>query len=308
MIEFSIKRILVPVDFSAASINALDTAIAMAKQQEAGILLLNVVETSGLSDNSGHNAEETALAMTHHSEQELLSLQHSITERFLMPCEVISASGMVSSTIIKISVSHKADIIIMGTHGSSGFRETLIGLNAFNVVKNAACPVLTVPPEKKWESFKKILFPVRPTPSALEKYDLVRKIIRRGDATIKILGLATDYEKDVDLLKELAGQLNEKAKDDAVEASTYFKVGKNMAEEVLKIAVLMEADLVVITNSIDSLPSSSGQFFVGPYTRYIINHSLFPVLSVKPSGTNEQVEEELQPGRESFTQEMPLYN
>lgn len=307
MIEYNINKILVPVDFSPASLNALDTAIAMAKWHDADILLLNVVETSGLSgiNGDGYNSEETVIAMTHHSEQELQSLQHSIIERFLVPCEVIATTGIVSSSIIKISAGHQADMIVMGTHGSSGFRESFIGLNAFNVVKSAVCPVLTIPSQKKWESFKKILFPVRPILSALEKYDFIRKIIRKNDATLKILGLATDHEKDIDLVKGMAGQLNERLRVDEVEASTYFKVGKNMAEEVIKIATLMETDLIVITAAIDSLFK---QFFVGPYIQHILNQAHFPVLSIKPSHANGHGEEVMQHIRESFPQKMPLYN
>jgi len=305
MIEFNINRILVPVDFSPASLNALDTAVVIAKRHDAAILLLNVVETGGLSAIQADNSEEAGIAMIHQSKQELLALQHSIIERFLVSCEVIVTTGIISAAIVKICASHQADMIVMGTHGSLGYRESFIGLNAFNVVKRADCPVLTIPPQKKWNSFKKILFPVRPIPSALEKYDFVRKIIRKNDATLKVLGLAEDYDKDVDFLKELASQLNERLRDDEVESSTYFKVGKNMAEEVLKIAALMEADLIVITATIDS---SIEEVFVSPYTQHVINHSHFPVLSVKPSCTNVHAEQKRQYNQGSFTQEVPLYH
>jgi len=226
MTEDSIQRILVPVDFSPASINALDTAIAISKQHEADILLLNVVETCGLTSGNDYAAGKAALELIHRSEQELFSLKHSITERFLMPCEVISTHGFVSPTIIKISASYNADLIVMGTNGTSGIKKKSIGLNAFNVVKNADCPVLMVPPERKWESFKKVLFPLRAIPSALEKYEFLRKVVSTGDMKLKILGLAEDYEKDFDVLKNMACRLNERLLQDDVEASTYFKVKK----------------------------------------------------------------------------------
>ena len=71
MIEFNINRILVPVDFSPASFNALDTAIAMAKQHEARILLLNVVETSVLPGFPGdaYISEETVKKHIQHALQ-----------------------------------------------------------------------------------------------------------------------------------------------------------------------------------------------------------------------------------------------
>lgn len=307
MVEFNFNRILVPVDFSPASVNALDTAIAMAKRHDAAILLLHVIETSALLGFPGDGSVygETVQALTEKSEQELQCLQHSIKERSMVPCEAITMTGVVCSSIIKICACHQADLIVMGTHGVSGFKELIMGSNAFSVIKNSNFPVLTIPPEKKWESFRRILFPVRPIPYALEKYDFVRKIIRKNKATIKILGLATDFEQEVDLLRDLAWQLNEKLREDEVPASTYFKVGNDMAEEVLKIATVMAADLIVITANIDLLLN---QLFVGPYAHQIINHARFPVLSLKPSRANDHAKEVVQDTLASFPPLMPHYN
>jgi len=306
--EFNIKKILVPVDFTPASLNALDTAIGMAKRHEAGILLLNVVETGGLSGytSDGASMEESILAMIHHSEQELQTIQHSVIERFQVSCEVIAATGIVSAAITKISAAHHADIIVMGAHGTTGFRESFIGINAFNVVKNATCPVLTVPSQKKWESFKKILFPVRPIPAAIEKYDFIRKIIRNNDATLKVLGLVENYDHDVELIKDLASQLNDKLKEDKVQASVYFKVGENMAEEVLKMATILDSDLIVVTTTLDA--SCNQCNVIGPFTKYVFNHAHFPVLSVKPSNADKPLNVMPQHLQNTFSQTVSQYN
>jgi nucleotide-binding universal stress UspA family protein len=305
MKEFNIKKILVPVDFSPASLNALDTAVALARRHRAGLLLLNVVETVGLSGMHAHNVDEVTTVMTHHAEQELLALQHSVLERFLVPCEVACSGGIVSSVVLKTCAGSGADLIVMGTHGAGGFRDSFIGLNAFNVIKNAACPVLTIPPGKKFDTFKKILFPVRPLPSALEKYELMRSFIRREDASLKLLGLAVDYEKEVDILKKLTNTIFERLKRDEVDASSYFKIGEHMEEEVLKIAGVIEADLIIITATIDS---SYQQLFVSPYTQHIINHSRVPVLSVKASGEVVDAEDPADYDLQSFAHNVALYN
>ncbi|MBC7689382.1 MAG: universal stress protein [Aquabacterium sp.] len=280
--ELNIKKILVPVDFSPASVNALDSAIAMAKRLEAELLLVNVVEKIGLSGSAQSSGQE--LIMMHHAEQELQAMQHAIIEHSLVYCEAIVTTGIVSATITKLATIHNADLIIMGTHGSSGFKKSLIGLNAFNVVKNANCPVLTIPPQKKWDSFKKILFPVRPISAALEKYEFIRKLIGRYSSILKVLGLASNEGREVHLLKELSAKLNEKLRIDNVPSSTYFKVGEDMADEVLKIAQVMDTDLIVITASMDTLVK---QNIVSPYTHHIINHASYPVLSIKPLLTDD---------------------
>lgn len=280
--ELNIRKILVPVDFSPASVNALDSAIAMAKRLGAELLLVNVVEKIGLSGSAQSSSQE--LIMMHHAEQELQAMQHAIIEHSLVYCEAIVTTGIVSAAITKLATIHKADLIIMGTHGLSGFKKSLIGLNAFNVVKNAACPVLTIPPQKKWDSFKKILFPVRPISAALEKYEFIRKLIGRYSSILKVLGLASNEGREVHLLKELSAQLNEKLRIDNVPSSTYFKVGEDMADEVLKIAQVMDTDLIVITASMDTLVK---QNIVSPYTHHIINHASYPVLSIKPLLTDD---------------------
>ena len=100
---------------------------------------------------------------------------------------------------------------------------------------------------------------------------------------LKVLGLSSGDEKEMSLLKDLAAQLNEKLKADEVVAATYFKVGDNMADEVIKIATLMDTDLIVITANMDQ---SAQQAAVSPYTRHIINHAHYPVLSIKPLTAN----------------------
>ncbi|MCW3092337.1 MAG: UspA protein [Ferruginibacter sp.] len=289
MINYNINKILVAIDFSPASLNALDTAVAMANRHAAAILLVNVVEIAGLAGFTGDNqvSTEEMKAMTQHSEEHLRKLQHSIKARYIMPCEIIAVAGGVSSSIIQICRDQNADIVVIGAHGSSGYRDSVIGSNAFNVIKNAVCPVLTIPEKKKYESFKKILFPVRPVPHALQKYDFVQKMVSKDDATLKVLGLARDGAEDIDLVKTLTARLKEKLEEDHVEAATYYKVGENMEEEVVKIASLMGADLIVLTAENDSLYD---QLIVGTYTRHVINHAHLPVLCIKPM--EESVEEE----------------
>ncbi|MEO6548439.1 MAG: universal stress protein [Ferruginibacter sp.] len=289
MINYHINKILVAVDFTAASLNALDTAIAMANRHSASLLLVNVVETSGLSWLTAE--PETCLTGTamQYSVDQLQALQHSIKDKYITPCDVISVSGAVSMQIAQISREQNVDIIVLGTHGLSGYKEHVIGSNAFNIIKNAGCPVLTIPENRKYESFKNILFPVRPVAHALQKYDFIQQMVKKDEATLKVLGLSTNGDDDIVLVKSLTAQLKEKIKVDHVYASTYCKVGENMEEEVLKIASLMNADLIVLTAGIDSLYNKR---MVGHYTKHVINHAHLPVLCIRP--VEENIPEELE--------------
>ena len=53
-------------------------------------------------------------------------------------------TGNIFETINEVSHEYKAELVVMGTHGVSGFREFIAGSNAFRVVSDSLCPVLSV--------------------------------------------------------------------------------------------------------------------------------------------------------------------
>ena len=114
MFSYTIKKIIVPIDLSETSLNALDSAVALAQRHNASLVLLNVVETefefldagfSSFSVNSNAGDVITALAG---------GLQH----RHMVTPAVVQEEGHVSQTILKAALLHHADLIVMGTHGA----------------------------------------------------------------------------------------------------------------------------------------------------------------------------------------------
>ncbi|HJS55349.1 MAG TPA: universal stress protein [Chitinophagaceae bacterium] len=303
----NIKNILVPVDFSDTSLNALKTAISIAKQQRAKIILLNVVDTTFMFGFKGvyYISEKTIDSLVDVSARMLSPLLGNLKEEHMLECTSEIKVGIVPQAIVNSAYKNNADLIIMGTHGASGVREFFIGSTAQKVVKIASCPVLTIPPNKKWVDFKTILFPIRPVAGGVEKYDFLRKLIRHNYPSIKILILAPTYnDLEKETLQELVKKLKTKLKDDGIKISGSLISGTNMTEAVLKTSKSIGADMIVITVTTDP---AFKQFFIGPFEQHVVNHSTVPVLSIRPKLASPDSQVVIQQIHESFPGRLPSF-
>jgi len=293
-----INHILVPLDFSESSLNALYTALAMAKRQGAKLTLLHVVNESLLSY---HHSDIMPLAsavplietMCDEAQDMLREIANNAAKEHGIEAQTQTTRGFVPSEICKVVERLGSDLVVMGTHGASGLREFFMGTNAFAVVKHAPCPVLTVPTNGKWESFSKILFPVRDTPGALEKYEFLRKIIRKNNATLHVLGLPDAGNSSSEGWVEKSIQkFKRKLRDDDVEClAQMLQPTEQIAQQVMKTAKTAQSDLIAITATLDY---GIRDFFVGPYTQQIVNHARVPVLSIRPSQVLDDAQKTLQ--------------
>src|SRR5207249_2642011 len=103
-------------------------------------------------------------------------------------------SGKVHSEIVKAADEIKADIIVMGTHGVSGFREFIMGSNTFRVVHDAHCPVLSIQKHTKSVGFENILIPFRDKPHSREKVNYAIQLAKMYGAVLNVYGVNTENE------------------------------------------------------------------------------------------------------------------
>lgn len=139
-----IASILVPIDFSAPSINALDYALHLALACEASVSLIHVIEVAATPDFASFplflGSERTRTIRKELSE---LAEEHGCTGSRLGRIRV--CSGVPFREITKIAESSKVGMIVMATHGYTGLKHVLLGSTAERVVRQAPCPVLVVP-------------------------------------------------------------------------------------------------------------------------------------------------------------------
>jgi len=143
----SVKKILVPTDFSDASGEAVTTAIAFARAFSARITLIHVfVEPTYVLPPPVEMAT-FPFDITEILAKVQASLENEVrrVEQAGIPIEGETISGRAAPEIVSYAKKIGADLIVMGTHGRSGFQHALLGSVAERVVHHSHCPVLVVP-------------------------------------------------------------------------------------------------------------------------------------------------------------------
>ena len=139
----TIKRILVPVDLSEPSIQALDYAVDLATFFKARLMIVFVAEPLYYAGDLGLFVEEQQRL----GREQLTVLEERVRKRG-RTCETILLRGTPYQAIGDEARRRAADLIVMGTHGRTGLSHLVMGSVADRVVRTAPCPVLTVPPRR----------------------------------------------------------------------------------------------------------------------------------------------------------------
>lgn len=138
----NIQNILCPIDFSPPSQKALDYATFLAKQFQANLQLLHVIEPLVSSMLMGHALQMAAQVEAELEEQAKKELSKIAQNLNYTKLSTKTLRGNTFAEILE--EAQNADLIVLGTHGRSGLSHLLLGSVAERVVRKAPCPVLTV--------------------------------------------------------------------------------------------------------------------------------------------------------------------
>jgi nucleotide-binding universal stress UspA family protein len=141
------QHILVPVDGSATSDRALQEAIRLARQQSAQLELVHVVEDIRLLDSDSYINYAEMQETVRKSGKKTLAHAQMVVQLTGMGAEInlLEAHGKrIASIIVEEAERWPADLIVIGTHGRSGFSRVLFGSVAEGVVRTAHIPVLLI--------------------------------------------------------------------------------------------------------------------------------------------------------------------
>jgi len=291
MKNIEIKKILVPVDFSETSEAATATAITLAKQLKAEIFLLHVTE---IYQYNYSFVPETAallpsiLELEKEIQKKMDELKENTIKKYGITPEVYVTIGDIHSEIIGFCKKKEIGLIVMGTHGTSGYSELFMGSNAQRVVTLSDIPVLTLQKKSDKPGFKSILIPIDNSLHSREKINLAMIIADLFDAEIHVLGLPDSSDEED--LKKFTIKYNSVQKIIALHKLTHkitMIQGDNLAEEALKYATKNKCDLIVINTGHESKFTG---IFLGTFAQQIVNHSKIPVLSFKHTENHTDIE------------------
>jgi nucleotide-binding universal stress UspA family protein len=185
-----VTRILCPVDFSETSVHAVEQAVSLAGWYQAPITALHVytpfvAPLAGTSERAGHVPESE---LQRAREETWACLEAANTTG--VDVEVLVEVGQPARQIVECAVRSSADLIVMGTHGTSGFEHLLLGSVTEKVLRKAECPVLTVPPRARAASrlpFKRLLCAVDFSDWSLAALEFARSVAEESGASLTLL-------------------------------------------------------------------------------------------------------------------------
>jgi nucleotide-binding universal stress UspA family protein len=297
MIE--IRSILYPIDFSEASRHALEHAVVLAKWYESRITALHVVHAPLFPQPPilvAGFAEAKAPAVPNHKAcEEEMEAWLEPAHRVGLKTDAIVDDGNAAVRILERASSLQADLIVMGTHGLSGFERFVLGSVTEKVLRKATCPVMTVPPAAVTAAkvpYTRLLCPVDFSESSSAALRFAFSLAEESNANLTILhvvdwpdeGLLAqrfdepEFRRRVE--EEARSRLEALVPDDVREwckPSTKIAYGKPY-REVLQTAEGEGTDLIVIgvrgRNALDLM-------VFGSTTNHVVRRAPCPVLTMK---------------------------
>lgn len=277
------KKILVPTDFSAQAEHALKLASEIAKKSNAEITILHVVEIPGQTSFNTMGQVSQAdgmdgvfiIKMIEIGKKKLAKLQdHELLQGVNFKTEL--KAGNTYFNISSIINEYKPDMVIMGTSGSSGLDEILIGSNAEKVVRNATCPVLTLKEEISLSDINNIAFATSMKNDDKELVAKMKEIAQLSDAKIHLLKVNTpnSFESSTTTY----ARMTEYMENNGLEAERHIYNGINEEEGILDFAKENNIDLIVMgTHGRKGLM----HLLSGSIAEDVVNHSKRPIMTLK---------------------------
>ena len=273
MIE--IRRILCPIDFSDYSRRALDHAIAIARWYESTVTALHVFSPAPVALFGPGPVVFEPIVLTAVDRDQLLADTRAFVETESAPgitIEAVVREGNTAAEILEQAASMKADLLVIGTHGRSGFERLVLGSVAEKMLRKASCPVMTVPkrlPDAVPAGpvlYKRILCPVDFSDSSLHALKYAISMAQEADGQLTVLhvvaqefedtadmaGIAYDSGMTIgDFLKEREEALRRRLQEAVAAAAEFCSVESMMTHgkpwrEVLRIAAERQSDLIVM--------------------------------------------------------------
>jgi len=187
-----IARVLYPTDLSDASAHAAEWAIAVAGHYKASITALHVLSPIAMAvpgpalSSDGESVQAFEIERARQATSALLRAATAGDPGV----DVLVDVGEAPSRILDRAITLPADLIVMGTHGTSGFQHLVLGSVTEKVLRKADCPVLTVPPRAQATSrlpFRRVLCAIDFSDASLAALQFTLSLAQESDAALTLL-------------------------------------------------------------------------------------------------------------------------
>lgn len=279
--KFEVHKILIPVDFSKTSKVALEHAANLCSKFKSELYLLHVFTSSNIDVFPNLEMSRDYSNVKKAVSNEIESIANEFREKYGVKVSAEIKDGSISKEIVLTAEEVKADMIVMGTHGVSGFEEFFLGSNAYRVVTSSTVPVFTIQEDSKKTGYERILLPIDNSQHSRDKVAEAAYFAKAFGAKIHIAALVDkEGEEDKNKLNLKVKQVEDYLYNKGVEFDRTFLHGDDVADMTMDYAKKIDADLIFIMTEQEAATG----LFVGPYAQRVVNHCKVPVISVTPLG------------------------
>lgn len=274
------KTILIPIDFSEDSINALEHAIYIANKLKANLRAMHVKVNEEFI-----TPKYFAEVFNDHS-RSVEDCFNYLIEKYSSQytggghLDYIVSTGKVYKAVLNQAKEDNAYLIMMGTHGVSGFEEYWVGSNAYRVVTLSRLPVLTVRHGHMKREIQRIIMPIDAKKNSREKVPYVMEFAKALGSEVIVLGVRESNRLDiVHKIRRYVAQTVEFMEEKGIVVSGKEIHCNNISEDTLIFATQHNADLITIMSDYDENPMN---IRIGTSAQQMVNHSPIPVLCIPP--------------------------
>lgn len=272
------KKILIPTDFSDHAEYALKVAAQIAKKNNGEIILLHMLELPHEGSDAvgaGHDIPEIMFFKN----AAIKRLEDLMDEEYLDGLKVseIVQFELAFDGILNISKKNDVDLIVMGSHGASGFKEMFIGSNAEKVVRNSEIPVLIIKKEEENFEVNDFVFASNFSDEIKKPFEKVVEFANKFDSTIHLVTINTPNN----FKSTAAAQGNMDtflSNFNVSKVQTHIYNETNVEKGILNFSDSINADLIgMCTHGRKGL----SHFFNGSISEDLVNHANRAVITFK---------------------------
>ena len=272
------KRILVPIDFSDCSLNALKVGAQIARKYNYEIILLHLLEFPNQASDAlstGNSIPE----MIHFKKRAVENLEELMDSPFLEGLEVLESIEFkkISDGVIDVSQTNNVDLIVMGSHGTSGFNELVVGSNTEKVVRHSNIPVLVIKKEVKEFTVANFVFASDFSLETQKPFKKMLEFAKLFNSKLFLVRICTpsNFKTTIDAQRIMTEFL---ANFDVENYSTHIYNDTNVENGIINFANSVTADLIGM-----STHGRTGllHFYNGSISEDLVNHCVRPVITFK---------------------------
>lgn len=277
------KNILFPTDFSPNADNALNFAVEICRKVNGNLLLFHAYSVQLIDPNmpaeiylSAYQEEEkSAKERLEDLSKRIIDTNKNINGQNMFQTDAVVTQGLPVEEILSVIGDYKIDLVVMGTHGSSGITELILGSNSASVIENSPVPVLAIPGNASYKHISNIVYAYDDIKSGLPAFQ-------------KLLSFADIFRADITLLHIIESKNNT----EEMNKKEFEKIKSTTSYENIKLELVKEENILegindyVYSNNVDVLAMAIkkrnllDKIFNRSLTKKMAYHTRIPLLAL----------------------------